>query len=76
MMFGMMQFTCFCCFRYVQFYRVYLCVRENDCDVVAENHQQAFNKQRSVTKIRYEMTRESSQRQLALKDGVIRPFCE
>jgi len=46
----------------------------SDWETLMERKKQAFMKPRSNTKIRYEMTRESPQRHLAQKEGLIRPF--
>jgi len=45
-----------------------------DWDEVCEKKKKVLSKARSLTKIRYEMTRESPTRHLADKEGVIRPF--
>ena len=43
-------------------------------DETVEKKKKAFSKQWNVTKIRYELTRESPARHLAAKEGLLRPF--
>jgi len=49
---------------------------QSDWEELLSKKKKAFSKPRSVTKIRYEMTRDSSFRQQAQKEGLIRPFRE